>query len=212
MFYRRQPPCTNKRSEKEENESIQKISENPYIQSIDWISCACHTTALAFKDTVQSIELFDNFKEKLNKTVNFFRSKTVTSIIKIVCPSFCPTRWTNFTYITMFFINKSEIIYNFLMNHYYLVQKYLVTIKPMNINFENFIFQDISALYWLLMPYKCFINTVESDSFHVAYLFPIFENFALTLSQTAQKASELGNEAAITYADSLISSIRYLQP
>lgn len=79
----------------------------------------------------------------------------------------------------------------------------------MQINFEMFIFQDISALYWLLIPFKSFINTIESDFFPIAYLYPVFENFISTINQTAQKASELGNELAITYADALISSIKY---
>lgn len=193
----------------EEKDSIQKTSKDPHIRTIEWMSCACHTTALAFTDTVNSIEILANFQEKLNKVTNFFRTKTVTSIIQIVCPSFCPTRWTNFTDITMFFINKNDIIYNFLINHYSLVQKYLATNNIKNISIETFIYQDIPALYWLLIPYKCFVNTIEADSFPVAYLFPVFENFISTLNQTAQKASELGNEAAVTYADSLISSIKY---
>lgn len=98
----------------DEKDSIQNKSINPYIKSIEWISCACHTTSLAFKDTIESIELLADFKDKLNKVVNFFRSKTVTSIIHLVCPSFCPTRWTNFTEIMMFFINKADIITTFL--------------------------------------------------------------------------------------------------
>ena len=130
--------------------------------------------------TIESIELLADFKDKLNKVVNFFRSKTVTSIIQLVYLSFCPTRWTNFTEIMMFFINKADVITTFLKEYYNLVQKYLSIIYPMQINFEMFIFQDISALYWLLIPFKSFINTIESGFSPIAYLYPVFENFIST--------------------------------
>lgn len=188
--------------------AIQKISDDPYVQTIEWMSCCCHTTALGFDDMTTSIETLSDFQNKLSKTVKFFRTKTVSSKINVICPSFRPTRWTNFSDIMIFFINKAEIITVFLVNNQHLVQKYLKQIYPTEINFETFIFKDIPSLYWMLIPYKYFINLIEADSFPASYLYPMFENFCSLLMQTAEKASEIGDNFAVTYADSLISSIK----
>lgn len=84
------------------DESIQKTSDVAYKREIEWTSCACHTTALGFNDTIDSIELLSNFKNNLKIIVNFFRLKTVTSQLQLICPSYCATRWTNFTDIILF--------------------------------------------------------------------------------------------------------------
>lgn len=91
----------------------------------------------------------------------------------------------------MFFINKADVITTFLKENYNLVQKYLAIIYPMQINFEMFIFQDISALYWLLIPFKSFINTIESDFFPIAYLYPFFEILFLPLIKQHKKQASL---------------------
>lgn len=40
-----------------EDESIQKTSNVAYKKALEWTSCACHTIALGFNDTIDSIEL-----------------------------------------------------------------------------------------------------------------------------------------------------------
>lgn len=188
--------------------SLQKISDDPYIQTIEWMSCCCHTTALGFDDFVASVEKLSDFKQKLSVVVKFFRTKTVVNKINAICPSFCPTRWTNFTDIMLFFINKADIVTDFLVNNQHIITKYFAKLNQNEINFGTFIFQEIASLYWLLIPYKSFINKIEADSFPASYIFPIFENFCSSLYQTAQKASEIGDTLAVTYADSLISFIK----
>ena len=190
------------------DESLQKISDDPYVQTIEWMSCCCHTTALGFDDMTTSIETLSDFQNKLSKVVKFFRTKTVAAKINIICPSFCPTRWTNYADIMIFFIHKAEIITKFLVENQHLVQKYMKQIYPTEINFETFIFKEIPSLYWMLIPYKCFINVLEADSFPAAYIYPVFENFCTLLMQTAEKASQIGDDLSITYADSLISCFK----
>ena len=53
------------------DECLQKISDDPYVQAIEWISCCCHTTALGFDDMTTSIKTLSD-QNKLSFWFRFF--------------------------------------------------------------------------------------------------------------------------------------------
>lgn len=51
-----------------------------------------------------------------------------------------------------FFINKADQVTNFLINNQYLVQKYQTDISFTDIEFETFIFRDITEVFQKKLP------------------------------------------------------------
>ena len=55
----------------------------PYIRSIIWFACSCHTLALGINDTLKTCEEFSSAYDDLSEAVSFLRMKNVINILEL---------------------------------------------------------------------------------------------------------------------------------
>ena len=81
-----------------------------------WFSCICHTLSLGLRDAMESDHSLSKFASKIKDISIIFRSKPMVATLKVICPSYCPTRWTNLYDIALWLICHSKQIEDLILN------------------------------------------------------------------------------------------------
>ena len=148
----------------------------PYIRDIIWISCACHSLALAINDVLKTVDEFSEAFNNLSLAVKFLRAKNVINLIEATCPPLNPTRWTGIFDVAYWIISHNSGITNkiFWM---------LRASKAYEIPSAAIIGMISSAkkLFLWLLPFKIASEKLEAEHLSAAYIHPVV-NASLELS------------------------------
>lgn len=152
-----------------------------YIKSVIWISCACHSLALAINDMIKKNEEFSTAYDNLSAAVSFLRTKNIINVLEAICPAICPTRWTGIFDIASWIINYNKPIIDALKCN-------LNSGKAYDVSSSAILGITTSAkkLFLWLLPYKIASEKLESERLSAGYIQPVVHS-AFELSAALEK-------------------------
>lgn len=160
--------------------SMQQTTTNPKISRTIWISCACHSLALAFKDSTEICD-FGGLVKNIIETSTFLRSKNISNLIRLRCPSGCKTRWTGIFDISFW------ILKNFTKINDAIKESLNRTIAY---DFLDTILRGMtttaSTLFVILLPFKNATHILEADNMPACYVSPIINQALKIFEENAQ--------------------------
>ena len=154
--------------------SFQYHTEDNRIRVIKWISCFCHSLALAINDYRKIDPIFDEYVNSIIHLGTYLRSKPVFAEIKIVCPGYSNTRWTGIFDLVEWIFNHQELI----NRHFHSA----LESPKLRENLDKTLFHAANdyavILYLVLVAYKFASLQGESDSTSVGYSYPLLAEAA----------------------------------
>ena len=143
-----------------EPRSLQRCSEDTLFKTIIRVPCQCHVVSLAMKDLTNTCFL-ENVEKNLSVVVREFRKRKFKKWICAVCPSLCPTRWTNLYDVFSFLLKHFDRICTIMMTANPVVKKEVDKIRE---NLEPVLFYSLKRLNPFLLLYQKLIHILESDN------------------------------------------------
>lgn len=162
---------------------FQKKSTVKEVNSIIWISCACHSISLALND-ITSCSAFGIYQNELSLTVSFLRSKKITNIIQKHCPGFSKTRWTG-TFDCAAWIVKNQQLIKEKINE----QLSKETCIDIDDNIIHALFFYATAIFVFLLPLKTLILKLEAENCMACYAYPMVQR---AIADTKRNIIEFG--------------------
>ena len=167
---------------------FQNRSSNPQVKGILWLSCSCHSLALALVDISKS-SVYGVYIETIRKAVNFMHLKSVVNFLKIHCPSSSRTRWTGMWECANFFFKNHEKI----LNSFIGCQEH-DTCYDISDDIIHAITYYSVAIYLFLLPLKTLTTMLESENYQACYVYPIIIK---ALEETKNIVAEFGLPASL---------------
>jgi hypothetical protein len=167
-----------------------QASEKPgNLKGVLRMSCICHTLAHAIHDVATSSDFYRCF-EAIHEISILFRKKPVRSYIKVCCPGWCQTRWTNAFDIAIWMLNHHKNLVDIRINCPFFLY------KELSVHFatlDYLLFESLPITLLSLFPISNLIKFIEGDNSpaaHIIHLLNFMKEQSILLAQEIRTVFE----------------------
>lgn len=175
--------------------SMQRQNPKTIFSQQFWFSCICHTISLALDDAYESVDFLNELNTSTMLITKILRSKPMVSVLGIVCPSFCETRWSNeYDIYTWILKNHAKIEETFL-NPPEIIFPYLQKIP----DFPKFFYCYIPRYIKILTPISDLITYLEGDHTPACFTYPSVVECKKRLAEIIEQNDDENLSKAASY-------------
>jgi hypothetical protein len=146
--------------------SFQSTEPPGNLKGVIRMSCVCHTLSLAIHD----VSISSNFPKCFNANHEIsllMRKKPFRSYLKVVCPGWCKTRWTNaFDNGVWMLIHSQNLINLRTKCPFFLFKEFSSHLTT----FDYLLFESIPLTLLSLLPISDLIKFIEQDQSPAAHI------------------------------------------
>lgn len=144
--------------------------------------CICHTLSLALNDFIRDDYDLSSLMEQASIMTKVLRSKPIVARLNLVCPSYCPTRWTNQFDIFIWVLEHLDKLEKLITDATPQIANCLLQIS----NFPELIYLYIPKFLKIFASFRDLITFLEGDHQPACYLYPVIEEYREELFNEAR--------------------------